>query len=213
MKILLTAPPRTGKSTIIEKFIKQYKGKKVGIIAKEIRNSENERVGFKSVDMQGNERLCLHVNLIDSEIMVGNKYKVDVNAIDEFVVPQITQKVEPDTVIIIDEIGRAQSCSVKFLKAVETLLDSDSNLLCTILYDDEEWARKFKEHPNSIILEVTEQNRDIMPEVLVLIFSNQRYFNGLDKNKRDFVIEEIKISLRNNDLSRIRSLFYKLFRN
>lgn len=207
MKILLTAPPRTGKSTIIEKFIQQYEGKKVGILAKEIRNSNGERVGFKSVDLEGNERTFMHVDKIDSNVVIGNKYKVDVNAVDDFVVSEIAQTVEPDTVIIVDEIGRAQSVSSKFLHAVEDLLNSDKNMLCTILHDDEEWARKYKEHPESIILEVTEQNRDMMPKILVAIYSNQQYFNKLNQQKQEFVISELKKFVAENELDRAMKLF------
>lgn len=207
MKILLTALPRTGKSTIIEKFIEKYEGKKVGILAKEIRASNDERVGFKSVDLQGNEKTFMHMSEINSDVVVGNKYKVDVSVIDDFVVSEITQPVESDTVIIVDEIGRAQSLSAKFLQAVDCLLDSNNNLLCTIVYDNEEWARKYKEHPQVIILEVTEQNRDILPEILIAIYSNQQYFNKLNEKQKCFAINELKQFISRNELDRAKKLF------
>lgn len=207
MKILLTAPPRTGKSTIIENFIQLYGGNKVGILAKQITDSNNERVGFKSINLKGDERVFMHIYDINSDIVIGNKYKVDVDVVDNFVVPEITQSVETGTVIIVDEIGKAQSSSSKFLQAVKDLLNSDKNVLFTILYEDEDWARGFKEHPEAIILEVTIENRDMLPEILVEVYSNLSYFEKLSKEQKDFVIEEFKQFLKNNELDRAKKLF------
>lgn len=144
MKILLTAPPKTGKSTIVQKFVEMYPGRKVGVVAREMRDENNERVGFKNVNLEGKESVFMHVRDIESEILVGNKYKIDVKAIDTFVVPEITQEVRSDAVVIIDEIGRAQSYSSAFLDAVTKLFDSDKNILATIVYDDEPWAVSYK---------------------------------------------------------------------
>lgn len=49
MKILLTAPPKTGKSTLLKKLIDSYTNKKYGILAGEMRDENNNRVGFEAM--------------------------------------------------------------------------------------------------------------------------------------------------------------------
>ena len=72
MKILLTAEPGAGKTTVLSKFMKLFPGNMNGIISREIRDDSGNRVGFKAIDMQGNERIFMHKTDIDSKIMIGN---------------------------------------------------------------------------------------------------------------------------------------------
>lgn len=211
MKILLTAPPKTGKSTVVEKFIKNYLGKKIGVLTKEIRDDQNSRVGFKSVNLNGQEKVFMHVSEIDSDIIVGDKYKVDINAIDNFVVSEISQPVDKDTVIIIDEIGRAQSVSQKFLDTIDKLLNSDNNLLGTIVFDDEEWARKFKLNKNILLIEVSELNRDFLPDILKYLFENSESYNSFSVIQKEGFDTELFNLLQSNNFDSIKNLIDKSF--
>jgi nucleoside-triphosphatase len=205
MKILLTAPPKTGKTTVIEKFVSLYPGKKIGIIAKEIRN-EGERVGFKNVNLAGVESAFMHVSEIQSDVTVGNKYKIDVAAIDNFVVPEIT-KDAPGSVVIIDEIGRAQANSQLFLSAVEQLLSGTKQILATIVYDPEPWSLGFKENPEVLLIEVTTVNREALPAILMEAFLNAGAYEKLSSSQKIFVKEEFSSILNNGEFVRAKKLF------
>ncbi|HMX46466.1 MAG TPA: nucleoside-triphosphatase, partial [Candidatus Obscuribacter sp.] len=60
MKILLTASPGTGKSTIIDSVVQRFPGSKGGIVAREILNDSGERTGFTAVDQTGAARQFMY---------------------------------------------------------------------------------------------------------------------------------------------------------
>ena len=175
MKILLTAPPRTGKSTVLKNVIEKYKGNTYGILALEVLDEYSKRVGFQFVNMQGESRVFMHTSpqIIQSEVIVGNKYFIDIQTIENFAAAEIRKGLNQEGLIIIDEIGRAQSNSVEFLNVVRDLCDNNTNFIGTIVYDDEEWAREFKTHPNVTIVEVTLENREDLAEILIEMINSE----------------------------------------
>src|SRR5437762_2213695 len=107
MKILLTGKPGIGKTTIIEKFRKNYHGKICGIIAKEIRDVNNKRVGFEAVKLNGERKVFAHHYLIQSPIKHGrSNFHIDINAIDNFIVPELQKGLQDtNSLLLLDEIG------------------------------------------------------------------------------------------------------------
>lgn len=55
MKLLLTGPPGIGKTTLFTDYVNSYHGNKRGIISKEIRDINNQRIAFKSIFKNGHE--------------------------------------------------------------------------------------------------------------------------------------------------------------
>ena len=53
--ILITGYPRTGKTTLIKKFLEQTTLNCIGFLTEEIRNDQNIRVGFKVVEISTNQ--------------------------------------------------------------------------------------------------------------------------------------------------------------
>lgn len=175
MKILLTAPPKTGKSTLIKKLIEGYKGNKYGILAEEVRDSNQQRTGFDAVRLDGQRKPFMQVSSQQTDYRVGDKYNVDVGVVDDFMSKAIIEGLEKrDGMIFIDEIGRAEAFSPFFLHNVREALDSDLNVIGTIVYDDEPWSMEFKNHPGVMLFEINEVNRDLMAEWIL------RSINGED---------------------------------
>lgn len=172
MKILLTGAPGVGKSTVLSRFLDRYEGRYSGVLAHEIRDTLGERVGFEAVRTDGEARVFAHKHrFADSPHLIGGKYHVDISAIDEFVVPEICRAARlRNTLVVIDEIGRMQACSPRFLATVSTVLNSNCDLLATIVADDEPWARPSKSHPDVCVLSVNLANRNTIVTQLISMF-------------------------------------------
>lgn len=193
MKILLTGEPGVGKSTIVESVIKTFPGKVLGVVARELRSPEGERVGFEAINFSDDHRTFAHKYDIHSELVVGGKYFVDLDAIEKFVVPELQQGMETsDGFIAIDEIGRMQAFSALFLKVVEEIFQADASFLGTIVHDPEPWSLAFKSHPEVILIEVTASNREELPNLLRLIFSQGSVVAALNTAQQAWMLQKIK---------------------
>lgn len=196
MKIFLTAPPETGKSTVIEKFLRDYDGDCRGIVARELRGSDGQRIGFTSFNEAGQSRQFMFRVEEPGEDCVGD-FRVDVQAVDEFVVPEIASALADQAgkksnsadgdLIYVDEIGRAQAKSNAFLSTLRALISCDCNLLASVVYEDEPWSLEFKRNPRVCIIEVTQQNRDELPPLLLSAFGNWKAFASLTEAQQQQV--------------------------
>ncbi len=172
MIVLLTALPGMGKTTVLESFLKKYQDPCAWILSKEIRNEAKERVGFEAITSDGHGGVFAHKNDIRSEHLVGN-YHVDLEVIDRVFSENILQQMKlPKKLLVIDEIGRMEMLSKKFETTIDFLFESDIPVLATIRHGDE-WAEKYKQNPKVTVIEVTEQNRNELPDELVKLFTTK----------------------------------------
>lgn len=207
MKILLTGKPGIGKSTILQEVKDRYSGEINGIISREIKEN-NIRIGFEAVRVDGKAKIFAHNKLVHSNYIIGNKYHVDLNAINSFVVPEISFGLRNNkTLVFLDEIGRMQAISPLFLETVKKLLDSDANILATIVLDPEPWSIPFKEHNMILLINVVENNRTILPELLQTIFQNKNYYDSLSQNQKRVVLSLSKKYFSTNQFIQINKLF------
>ncbi len=168
MKELLTGIPGVGKSTVLREVLKGYKGQIRGVITEEIRDSEGKRVGFEVVNFKKDQKLLAHKTSVVSDSSIGD-YKVDIGVIEQFVVPELEKGITGfGGLVIVDEIGRMQALSKTFLMTLENLFDSDAHILATIVYDPEPWSLQYKHRSDVTVIEVTEQNRNLLPEQILL---------------------------------------------
>ncbi len=56
--------------------------------------------------------------------------------------------------------------SPNFPSAVDKLFETQTMTLATIRHGDE-WAEKYKQDPKAVVIEVTEENREGLPSVLL----------------------------------------------
>jgi nucleoside-triphosphatase len=228
MKILLTAPPGIGKSTVIDRVVKQFPGTKTGIVAREILNEQGVRTGFTSVNQAGSSRQFMFATDAPTERSIAGLFDVDVSAIDDFVVTELRRGLssssmsEPDesskpaapppspiggSLIYIDEIGRAQARSELFLAVLRDIFHSRCNILGSIVYDDEPWSLEFKRDSHVCVVEIARSNRDAMPDILLSAFGHQHEFSLLTVSQQDLVYALLKKLVREEKFVSARKLF------
>jgi nucleoside-triphosphatase THEP1 len=88
-QILLTGPPRSGKTTLICRLVHELSTRGVqvgGFVTREIR-AEGERVGFTVAEIGGPRALLAHVALTEGPKV--SRYRVDVAAFEGLALPAI----------------------------------------------------------------------------------------------------------------------------
>jgi len=206
MIILLSGKPGVGKSTIIEKFITDYNGLMSWVVTKEIRDSKGKRVGFKAINFLNEEGIISHKFNIQSNIIIGAN-RVDLLKIDQLFTRTLSSSHgNSNDLTIIDEIGPIQLLSKKFIQQLDRLFTSGSNLLTTIHFNDNR-VEKYKKNPKTILFEVSEENREILPVVLLDIFGNIKYLNQFTENQKDKIRETVRKYAKEGKFLEIRKLF------
>lgn len=170
--MLLTGVPGVGKTTAIRRVAENLKKvKRGGFYTEEIRVNRR-RQGFRLVSFTGQERIIAHVDW-DKHFRVG-QYGVDVQAIDEMA----SRLLMPDPSIrlyLIDEIGKMECLSQRFVCTVRALLNSDHRVIATVARRGGGFIAEVKQREDSLLWEVTRENRDELPERIV------DWFNQLQK--------------------------------
>jgi len=162
---LLTGMPGTGKTSIIRQVIEQSKCNAGGFFTQEIR-SVGIREGFKIVTLDGKEAMLAHI-AIESEFRVG-KYGVDVSVLDTTGVDAIYNAIANSDLIVIDEIGKMELFSTKFIQAVADALASPKKVLGTITLKPHPLADSIRQNRS---IQVTELNRNNQKHVLAQILA------------------------------------------
>ncbi|MHA1409882.1 MAG: nucleoside-triphosphatase [Candidatus Odinarchaeia archaeon] len=140
--ILITGPPKCGKTTLIKKLVNELDLKATGFITEEVLEN-NTRVGFSIRTLSGTVKPLASKKNRSSTFRVGS-YGVYLNNIDA-VIREILEELEKNNfnVVIIDEIGKMELFSDNFRKFVLDALDN-FNVLGTIMLRDNEFTRKIK---------------------------------------------------------------------
>jgi len=155
--ILVTGNPGVGKTTLVRKLTDMLREfRPAGFYTAEIRQG-GIRQGFKLVDLSGSHLVLSHVN-IRSPYRVG-KYGVDIAAFESYL-DTGSLKVCTAGLFIIDEIGKMECYSSKFIRNVIELLDSDKRVLATIAQKGSGPIEAIKRRGDVRLIEVTLRNRD-----------------------------------------------------
>ena len=154
--ILVTGPPRCGKSTLIERVIHRIQKPMTGFFTREIRE-KGKRVGFSINTLEGKEGVLAHQN-IKGRKRVG-KYGVNLIHIDHIAVPSMIPS-EPAQVVVIDEIGKMECFSALFRQILIKVLDSENPVLGSIAQKGDRFVQEIKEREDILLLQVSEKNRD-----------------------------------------------------
>jgi len=130
-----------------------------GFYTEEIREF-GERRGFRLVTFNNEQAVISHVDF-DHRYRVG-KYGVDVTAIDHFANLKLIPTVDID-VFLIDEIGKMECLSQRFVDRVQQLLESKNIVVATAALKGDGFIESVKRWPGSELWEITNANRDKMP--------------------------------------------------
>jgi nucleoside-triphosphatase len=127
--LLLAGAPGSGKTTVIRCVAETLRGRRVrGFTTEEIREG-GERLGFRLETLDGRHGVLAHVST-PSPHRVG-RYGVDIAALDAVVASALALDLTTEAYLI-DEIGKMECLSARFVTAVRALLDSDRLLVATI---------------------------------------------------------------------------------
>jgi nucleoside-triphosphatase len=161
--ILLTGPPRCGKSTLIEKVVNRIDRPLTGFYTREIRE-KGTRTGFSIVTLDGRDGILAHVKL-KSPVRVG-KYRVNLHDLDQIAVPSMMPS-NPDEVVVIDEIGKMECCSELFRETLVRTLDAPQRVIGTIALRGGAFIRSIKSREDVQISLVSKDNSSELEKSLV----------------------------------------------
>ncbi len=157
-KILLTGLPGCGKTTAIMKIIENLECEKAaGFYTQEIRQN-NVRKGFSWKRLDGADGILAHVD-IKGCFKVG-KYGVDVAGFEESVVPILNAEQTNVELFVIDEIGKMECFSEKFISAVRRLFASEKSVLATVAQKGAGLISEVKNYPNTRLFNLTRASRE-----------------------------------------------------
>ncbi len=167
-KILLTGLPGCGKTTAIMKIIDALDCEKAaGFYTQEIRQ-DNIRKGFCWKRLDGAEGILAHTN-IKGHSRVG-KYGVDVAGFEESVVPILGVEQTDVELFVVDEIGKMECFSEKFVAAVRRLFASEKSVLATVAQKGTGLISEVKNYPNINLFNLTSAGREkAVAEILQIL--------------------------------------------
>jgi nucleoside-triphosphatase len=167
-KILLTGLPGCGKTTAVMNIIASLGCEKVaGFYTQEIRENNN-RKGFRWKRLDGAAGTLAHVD-IKGRFKVG-KYGVDVADFEKAVVPFLDTEQTDAELFVIDEIGKMECFSEKFVATTRGLFASDKSILATVARKGAGLIPEVKNYPGTQLFKLTRENRDkTIDEILQLL--------------------------------------------
>ena len=159
--LLVTGVPGVGKTTLVRRVVDRLEGVRVaGFTTEEIREG-GRRLGFRICPLAGPERTMAHVDLPGPE-RVG-RYRVDVAAIEAVAATAVV--LDPTVgLYVVDEIGRMECLSERFVAQMRALLDSDRCVFATIARKGGGFVAEVKRRGDVELWEVTVRNRDVLCE-------------------------------------------------
>jgi len=179
--ILVTGLPGIGKTTLIKQLVyelSRYSPR--GFYTEEIRY-KGERKGFQLVSLDGRKSILAHV-FIDSPYQIG-KYRVDVTAFDLFL-DSLSLPDSEEGIIVIDEIGKMECLSVKFVRTIQELLDSKNIVIAAIAHTDGGIKGKIKEREDVRLFRMNLENRDSIKGEIMEALGNLPQLSRLRTSNR-----------------------------
>ena len=162
--ILITGLPGVGKTTLIRTLAKRLEDyRPAGFYTEEIRDAHGIREGFRLVTLCGRQSILSHTRH-PGPYRVG-RYGVDVEGF-ECLLEELHLRDSLAPLIIIDEIGKMECFSRRFIDNVMLLLGGPKTLLATIALKGEGFIQQVKRRPDCRLVTVTRENRDRLPDEL-----------------------------------------------
>jgi nucleoside-triphosphatase len=122
------------------------------------------RLGFEIVTLNGRVAWLSHVDFAGPH-RVG-KYGVNLENLHKVALPALEPAPGVD-LIVVDEIGKMECLSPRFVGAMEKLWAAAVPLVVTVAEKGGGYIQKVKEKPGKILITVTPANRDELPERII----------------------------------------------
>lgn len=164
-RLLLTGPPQCGKTTVVRRVVDRFPGRAGGFYTREVRES-GRRVGFEIVTLDGKTAWLSHVDSPGPN-RVG-KYGVDLEGLHRVGLPALEPAPGID-LIVVDEVGRMECLSSRFVAAMERLWPAPVPLLVTVAEKGGGYMARIKTKPGARLITVTPANRDALPDRILAL--------------------------------------------
>jgi nucleoside-triphosphatase len=165
MNILITGKPGVGKTTLIQKIAEKVDLSSQGFYTREIRDDQENRVGFEIITLDGKTALLAHVEHLTPHRL--GKYFVNLDNINRVIVPCIEHAIDQAQVIIIDEIGKMELFSPQFQQVVLQALASSKKVLGTITLANLAFIKQIKSRPDVMLVKLRQDNRKEVYQYIV----------------------------------------------
>ena len=167
--ILLTGLPGVGKTTVIKQLAHSLAPHQLdGFFTQEIRE-DGIRKGFELVTLDGRRQLLSHVN-IPGPHRVG-RYGVDLAGFENLL-ETLDLRQSPSRVVVLDEIGKMECLSPRFIQEVEALLDSSKMMIATVGLKGGGFPATVRNRPDCQVVTVTLSNRSTLSSRLLPVISS-----------------------------------------
>ena len=160
---LVTGKPGIGKTTLIRQVISTMRLRAAGFYTEDLR-AAGVREGFRIVTLEGDIAL-LAASGHPGPLRIS-KYGVDLQELERVGVAALRRALDRGHVMVADEIGRMQLFSRAFRQTVLEAVRSGHPLLGTIMLGRNPYADRIKAHGNVELLELTEDNRQELLNLL-----------------------------------------------
>lgn len=159
--LLLTGVPGIGKTTVLRRVAERLAPSPLGGFYTAELRVVGARQGFRLTTFTGEEHVIAHVGF-PGRVRVS-RYGVDVAAIDAAVERALAlEPVRP--VYLVDEIGKMECLSERFVAAMRRLLDSPARVVATVAARGSGLIAEAKARIDAELWEVRRDNRDRLPE-------------------------------------------------
>jgi nucleoside-triphosphatase len=166
-RLLLTGPPQCGKTTVVRRVAERFPGRAAGFYTREVRVS-GRRVGFEIVTLAGEVAWLSHVDF-PSPLRAG-KYGVDLEGLHRVGLPAL-EPAPGVELIVVDEVGKMECLSPRFVAAMERLWSAPVPLLVTVAEKGGGYIANIKGKPGARLIIVHSGNCDSLPATILDILA------------------------------------------
>jgi nucleoside-triphosphatase len=157
--LLVTGRPGVGKTTALRAVAAALAGRRIGgFYTEEVRRG-GVRTGFRLVTFTGERRMLASIHRAGPPRV--SKYGVDVAALDAVVDTALALR--GIDVHLVDEIGKMECLSPRFVGAMRTILDRGRPCVATVAQRGEGFIAEAKRRRDAELWTLTPSNRNDMP--------------------------------------------------
>lgn len=175
IKIGITGLPGAGKTQSLTRVIEmlEKEGKTVGGMITQPVIENGKRTGFYVMNWLTKEKeIFAHIKF-NSKIVIG-RYGVNIEVLDRVGVKALEDGGDKAEIIVIDEIGKMEIESEKFIEAVKNVLDLEKTIIMTLHKKSRNsLLQEIRRRDDIRILEVTPINRNLLPYKIMKLLTGE----------------------------------------
>ncbi len=166
-KLLLTGPPKIGKSTAINRLVQLLRehGMVVDGFVTHEQREHGRRVGFVVHDLAGPEAVMAHQDYA-TDVRVG-RFGVDVPTFERVGLPALRRALDHGSIVVVDEIARMELASEPFVKLVDEVMTGWAPVVASVHLQAHPFTDALKRRADVEVVSLTLDNRDTMPAQLL----------------------------------------------